>query len=72
LQGFEAQAAAEEELLVWVPLLPPTIVMLPQRTPEKPGAQLHENPFTASMQVAPFWQGLEAHSFMFVWQRTPE
>jgi hypothetical protein len=28
-------------------------------------------PFVRSVQVAPFWQGLEAHSLTSVWQRMP-
>jgi hypothetical protein len=34
--------------------------------PEYPGKQPQLKEFTASEQVAPFWQGLEAHSLMLV------
>jgi hypothetical protein len=26
----------------------------------------------ASVQVAPFWHGLEAHSLILIWQRVPD
>jgi hypothetical protein len=34
--------------------------------------QEQEKLFKASTHVAPFWQGLEEHSLMLVWQRVPE
>jgi hypothetical protein len=43
-----------------------------QNKPEYPGRQEHEKEFRASTHVAPFWQGLEAHSLMLVWQSEPE
>jgi hypothetical protein len=38
----------------------------------QPDAQMQVKPLTPSLQVAPFWQGFEAHSLMLVWQKAPE
>ena len=38
------------------------------RTPVYPGTQLHEYMLTKSLHVAPFWQGVLAHSLMSVQQ----
>ena len=43
-----------------------------QVVPEYPALQLHLKPFTWSLQLAPFLQGLFAHSLMFVEQVVPE
>jgi hypothetical protein len=40
--------------------------------PEKPSAQEQPKLLTASKQLAPFWQGLDSHSLMSVWQKVPE
>jgi hypothetical protein len=40
--------------------------------PEKPGKQAQEKLSNPSEHVPPFWQGLEAHSLILVWQTEPE
>jgi hypothetical protein len=57
-QGFEAHSL----MLVW------------QKGPEKPAAQLHENELKASLQEAPLRQGEDEHSFTvarLISQRAP-
>lgn len=46
-------------------------VFISHSTPSYPKAQRQLYPFTASRQVAPFWQGLLIHSSMFVSQLRP-
>jgi hypothetical protein len=43
-----------------------------QSVPEYPGKQTQENVLNPSEQEAPFWQGLEKHSLILVWQTLPE
>jgi hypothetical protein len=42
-----------------------------QLTPLQPDGQAHVYELMPSVQTPPFWQGLAAHSLMFVWHLTP-